>query len=500
MSSCKFPEHHRGGDSGSTVAVVVVVAALIVGLVARFRTVIAEVMHWVLVGLVVVAAAVGLVLAVAVVVLAVRLAVWVVSRSGKSHPLRGHFYRVRLPRWLRHLPRAVWAAAQWHALSRRLNLAVPDKHRKGRVLRPRARIWPTRHGVAASVRCVPGVGREQVEANGAHIADSWRCVRVSVTQRKPGRLAIRGMRSDPLTAPVGASILPRWDGRHLVLGPDEWSDTRRVDLANLSGSVIAGNPGRGKTESGLAVAAQLVPSPAVELYVLDGGACDWAPFAPAAVAYADDNLSDAEELLLELHAQMMTRRRNLETDLGVRNAWKRGPSEAYPLRWLLIEEAAVYFDLDAVKGDRDRERRVRACRGLTAQLLRRGRAPMHHTTLIVQKPVGAGGLPPELRDLCGLRWCFGVATMETAVAALGDDLRQFPAMNPTLLQGAEHVGVATALLRTGLQPYTFLKFPEVGEDLADKVARQAAERRSPAVPDDASELTAPRLSAVPPSS
>ena len=35
------------------------------------------------------------------------------------------------------------------------------------------------------------------------------------------------------------------------------------------------------------------------------------------------------------------------------------------------------------------------------------------------------GLPPDLRDLCGLRWCFGVATTETAVAALGDDIRQF---------------------------------------------------------------------------
>ena len=59
---------------------------------------------------------------------------------------------------------------------------------------------------------------------------------------------------------------------------------------------------------------------------MDGGACDWAPLAPAAAAYCDDDLGDAEELLLELHSQMMTRRRNLQADTGHRNAWKRGPT------------------------------------------------------------------------------------------------------------------------------------------------------------------------------
>jgi DNA segregation ATPase FtsK/SpoIIIE, S-DNA-T family len=473
---CSYPEHHAKRDTG------LLAAAVIVLVVIKFRHLIAEVFIWS-------AVAVGLALAVALVVLVTKK-VSVTRRRERAKKGFSHAAgRVMLKRFLLHLPRALWCAARWHYLTRNLGLAVPDKHVKGRVLRLRARIWPTSHGVAASVRCVPGTGREQVEAVVAGIADSWRCVRVSVSQRKPNRVVVRGMRVDPLTQPVTASVLPPWDRRHLVLGPDEWGAIRSGDLANLSGSVISGNPGRGKTESALSVACQLVPSPAVELYLMDGGGSDWAPFVPAAVAACDDSLADAEELLLDLHSKMMARRRNLVVDTGYRNGWKAGPSEAYPLRWLLIEEASVFFDLEAVKGDRDRERRVRACRGLAAQLLRRGRAPMHHTTLIVQKPVGAGGLPPELRDLCGLRWCFGVSTTETAVAALGDDIRQFPAMNPTLLQEPQHVGTAVALLRTGMSPYTFIRFPEIGEALADQVAGQAAARRaSRAVPDDAREL------------
>jgi DNA segregation ATPase FtsK/SpoIIIE, S-DNA-T family len=382
-----------------------------------------------------------------------------------------------------------WLPARWHRLTwkwlaRNLQLAYVDRHlggidspRKQKVNYPKAKFWPDSYGWSVNLKLIPGVKREDVEKAAEHLANRWGAVRLAVNQPKPNRLQLRAMRRDPLIEPVASSILPPWDRRHLVLGPDDLGDVRKVDLANLSSSVIAGNPGRGKSESALSMAVQLVPDPAVELWILDGGACDWAPFAPAAAAYCDDSLADAEELLLELHSQMMNRRRSLEVDGRGRNAWRKGPTEDYPLRWLLVEEASWYFDLDAAKGDRVRERQIRACRGLVAQLQRRGRAPLHHSTLVVQKPTGAGGLPPELRDLAGIRWCFGVSTLETGIAALGDDLRQYPAMHPTLLQGPEHVGQAVTLMRTGLLPYTLVKFPAIGEELADKVAAQAAKRR-----------------------
>jgi hypothetical protein len=308
-----------------------------------------------------------------------------------------------------------------------------------------------------------------------------------VSKPAAGKLVLRACRRDPLTEPVPADVLPPWDGRHVVLGRDELGAVRRIDLANLTGSVIGGNPGRGKTESASGMALQLVPDPRVDLYILDGGANDWAPLAPVAVAYADDNLADAEEVLLELHAQMMARRRNLQADLGVRNGWARGPSTTHRFRWLVVDEASVYFDLDSVRGDRDRERRVRACRGLVGQLLRRGRAAMHHTTLICQKPTGTGGLPPDLRDLAGARWSFGCATTEVAVSVLGDDIRRYESVSPVLLQEPEHVGIATVLLKSGLDSFTRVKFPAIGEARFDAMVQQVLSARTPA-PDDVSEL------------
>jgi hypothetical protein len=472
MSIIKDGAHAHGanrdgsGVLAAALAVVAVLAALAVVAAVRWVT-----SHWLYF-----AVPAAAVLAALAVVAVVRFAC--LDRSGKWHWV--------LCRWHRF---------GWKRLSRNLQLALPDRHRGGidsslpkKVNYPRrVRFRPDSFGWTVAFRPPPGVTREDVEKQAESLADRWRCSRVGVSKPAAGKLVLRACRRDPLTEPVPAAILPPWDGRHLVLGRDELGSVRLIDLANLSGSVIGGNPGRGKTESASGMAVQLVPEPRVELYVLDGGANDWAPLAPVAVAYADDNLADAEELLLELHSRMMTRRRSLQADLGVRNGWSLGPSTAHPFRWLLVDESAVYFDLESAKGDRDRERRVRACRGLALQLLRRGRAAMHHTTLICQKPTGTGGLPPDLRDLAGARWSFGCATAEVAVSVLGDDIRRYDTLSPVLLQEAEHVGIATVLLKSGLDPFTRVKFPAIGEARLDTMVSQVLSARTPA-PDDAREL------------
>jgi S-DNA-T family DNA segregation ATPase FtsK/SpoIIIE len=415
----------------------------------------------------------------------------------------------RLPRAAKaHYPAACWHRLRWRWLARSLELSYVDEHRRAirpvmfgtaaplpaarparsRVRFPRARFRPDPHGITASVKTVPNVGRAEIEAAAEHIANSWKCVRLSVSQPAPGRVLVRGLRTDPLCEPLSAAVLPVFDGRYLMLGRDDLSDLRSADLANVSGSAFSGNPGRGKTEAALSLAAQLVPSPLVDTWILDGGACDWASFADGAAGYVADDLEAAEDMLRVLDAAMCDRRRNLHAVRGSRNGWTLGPDPSYRLQWVLMEEAPFYLDLDAVRGDRKREDRVRACRGLTAGLLRRGRAPLFHTTLIAQKGTGTGGLPPDIRDLCGLRWSFGVATTEAAAAILGDDIRQHDTMNPTLLQGPDYVGVASVLLRSGQSPYTLVRFPAIGQDRADRAAASLIARNAAVVPDDASSL------------
>jgi hypothetical protein len=431
---------------------------------------------------------IALVLVLAVLVLVTRAA-WAIWRFA------------RLPRQAkRHYPAMYWHRFRWRWLARAAGLAWVDQHRR-RIFHPlsfgtRTRIrtgshsdygwlrWPRgrwradAYGWTVRIRAVPKATAKDFEDAAPTLCAAWRCHRVSVNEPKPGRLVVRGMRRDPLTEPVPASVLPPFHGRYVLLGRDEWGQLRHADLANLSGSTFSGSPGRGKTEAALSLAVQLTPSPAVDYWILDGGACDWSRFAAGAAGYVADDLAAAGDMLAELDARMTIRRRNLPADLGTRNGWSAGPTPGYRLQWVLVDEAPFFLDFDVVKGDRKREDQVRACRGLLAGLLRRGRAPLFHTTLIAQKGTGTGGLPPDLRDLCGLRWSFGVATTEAAAAILGDDIRQHPTMTPTLFQGPEHVGVASVLLRTGQSPYTLIKFPAISDDLAGRAAVTAARNRS----------------------
>lgn len=399
----------------------------------------------------------------------------------------------------RNWVRARWCRVKWRWLSRNLGLAYLDQHRPAvsrrpvpfgtsvkvasgpavPVLRfPPARFYATEYGIEARIKCIPRVGRAEVEAAAPYIADSWRVHRCQITQPKPGRVVVRGLSREPLAEPLTAAELPAFDGRHITLGRDEWGAMRQVSLAGHAGSVWAGNPGRGKSECALSLAVQMAPSPLVDFWILDGGACDWSHFAHGAAGYVDDDLEAAADMLAGLERMMRARRRNLEADLGVRNGWLAGPTPDYRLQWILMEESPFFLSLDAVKGDRKREAQVTACRGFTAQLLRRCRAPVMHVSLLGQK-ITTSSIPPDLRDLCGLRWSFGTSTIESAAACLGADVRDYPTAQPTLLQGDDYVGVASVLLPTGQSPYTLVKFPAVGEDLADKVAFDLAARKAP---------------------
>jgi DNA segregation ATPase FtsK/SpoIIIE, S-DNA-T family len=390
----------------------------------------------------------------------------------------------------RNYPAACWHRFRWRALARRLDLARPDPHRhslaipltssavsmghRDRLLYPRARFRADPYGLRVRVRTIPGVGRQEVEDNAEHLANAFGAWRVSVTQPKPRRLDVRAFRADPLTEAFPVTDLPRFDGRHLHLGRDELGDMRRFSIANHSSIAFQGNPGRGKTECALSLVWQLAPSPLVELYILDGGELDWQPFAAGAKAYVTD-VPAAADVLTDLAAGMNERRRTMPGVLGTRNVWAAGLSAEWPLRVVLVEECPAFLDETGLKGTRQTQ--VRECRGLLAGLLRRGRAPGYLTVLMAQKAVSDSGLPPALRDLAGLRWSFGVATTDAAAAMLGSDIRAYESLSPVRLQGDEHVGVASCLLRTGMSPYTLVRFPAVGQQLADKTALELAQRR-----------------------
>lgn len=486
MQSCSYPQHHSGGKGGKGGSRVGLLVALVLAIVVwvRIRHDVAhdavELVRWVVVvGLVLVAVA----------------AIWLIVRHGGDF-LTGKKIRFRPPRWLRHVPRALWVAARWHHLARNLQLAGADRHRKGVVSHPRALILPHSHGVTARVRTVPGTGRAELEKAAEHLANSWRVQRVAVSQPKPGRLIVRGLRRDPLLEVLTRDDMPpARDLRHLYLGRDEHSTHRWADLANVPGICLGGMPGAGKSTELTSWLTQLAPSPAVQFALADGkSAGEFNDFADRAYVMAGDDLDEVIDLLECQHTLMTDRLAAVRSVLGVKNAWHVGPSEAWPLAVTILDECQAYLDLTAVKGDKAMEPKVRRAIFLTSSLIRRGRSCMMLTCVATQKPT-TDSLPSSIRDNCPISLCFGVKTIDGAAATLGTSIRDYPSYSPVTLADPAYAGCCTVTLKSGQDPFTRLRGPYVTEDQAAEVAKASAHLcRDPraavpvVVPDDAREL------------
>ena len=164
------------------------------------------------------------------------------------------------------------------------------------------------------MRLIPNVSREDVEQAAVYIADAWRCHRVRVTQPKPGHLTVRGLVREPLAEPLNASRLPAFDGRQWC-----WAATSGAPCAVSASPTTRARAGLGTRAAGRPSPrcrwpSSSAPSPLVDFWVMDGGACDWSHFAHGAEGYVDDDLDAAEDMLHTLEIKMRTRRRTIEAE------------------------------------------------------------------------------------------------------------------------------------------------------------------------------------------
>ena len=395
----------------------------------------------------------------------------------------------------RHYPAMIRARLRWKHLARQLGFArLEVVNRSGDpmldarpVMRhPRAKFRADAYGWHARVKTVPKVGRGQLEQASDHVANSWRCHRVSVTQTGPGRLVLRGMRRDPLAEPFGQDGAPAgtYDGApdptRLYVGRDEFGTDRYAPIAGLTGVSVVGLPGYGKTSLVLSWLMQLAGSGAVQFVFIDGkGGGDYRDWTPRAWLSCGDELDDAASTLEQVHSVMRDRLRAIGTGSGPRNRWHAGPTPDYPLIVTVVDECHTFFDLDAVKGDKQADLQTRACRHLTAQLVKKGRSVLFLTLLITQKGT-SDAVPTAIRDLCGLGLAFATTTTAAAVAGLGERIKEYPSYCPTGLRDRSMIGVATASLPTGADPFVRIRVPEITEDAAaDRALATASLRQDP---------------------
>src|SRR5207253_2909108 len=103
------------------------------------------------------------------------------------------------------------------------------------------------------------------------------------------------------------------------------------------------------------------------------------------------------DALRDVHAELVRRLGAVLPELGVRSAWRIGPSRDWPLGLTLLDEIHTFTDLDAWKGDRKAEGLVRHCRRFVGELVRKGRSVMMLTGCLDQH-LTTDALPSGIRD------------------------------------------------------------------------------------------------------
>lgn len=416
-------------------------------------------------------------------VFAVWAVVWVVRYALADSMKRASIRQaVRVRRtWKRFAPMAGLSVTDKTPTALASLSTTNEKPPKPRVLTPTLKVTPDRFGVVVKAGCLPRVGLAEFQKAAPYLADAWRCTRVSVTQAKPNQVLIRGVRVDPLITktshtPTGKvpEQLPVWN-----LGVDEYAQPVSVDLRQVPGVSVAGLPGFGKTSLINRFIGDVAPSPAVQIAVADGkvdgpGEGDYADLMGRLFAFVGEDLEEANKLFRRMVELRVARKSHIKTLSGRKDLWHAGLTANWPWVVLIIDEAQTYFaDHKGSTPEKKRRATLAADNALLVQdLVKKGRDVGILVILATQKITG-DAIPTFIRDVCPIGVSFAQKTIDASVAALGDDIRDWPDASPVELQDPAYVGVAVMKI-TGQKGFTRVRTPYVDEADAARIAAETA--------------------------
>jgi DNA segregation ATPase FtsK/SpoIIIE, S-DNA-T family len=417
-----------------------------------------------LVGLVMLLAVVGGLVTLAGVVIGRRLRV----RQAHRHPERAAARQ--------HTQQARRLAAEWPLLSQTLGLGYRDQWTRQHRFPP-AEFVADDQGVTTTVAAIAGAGLTDYQKAAGYLANTWGCVSVRAEQQGPGLIRLRGLHRDPLLAPARVDLpgtapasLESW-----WLGWAEDSSPVQVRLAEVSGMVAAGLAGFGKTMLVAHLLGQLAPSPAVQFVLVDGkGGPDYDRLTPRAWLAARDDLDQVRDVLRRVHRLMLDRQASIAPVLGVTDAWHLGPSPSWPLVVVIVDEAHSFFH--ERKGTSPEVKAhnavVAELSRLVEELIRKGRNVAIQVMLLTQRATG-DAIPTRIRDNCQVAISFATRTLDGAVAALGEEIRQHPDASPVLLNDPAYVGVAVISL-PGRPGFHRVRTPQVDHHQVAAIIRATA--------------------------
>jgi DNA segregation ATPase FtsK/SpoIIIE, S-DNA-T family len=422
---------------------------------------------------------VGLVMLLALVGGTLTLAGVLLSRRLRTRRARRHPAQAAMREQARQARRL---AAEWPLLAQTLGLGYRDgwtrQHRF-----PAAEFVADGQGVTATVAAIAGAGLADYQRAASYLADTWGCVSVRAEQQAPGLIRLRGLHRDPLLAPARvdlpgtapASLASWW------LGWAEDSQLVHVRLAEVSGIVVAGLAGFGKTMLVAHLLGQLAPSSAVQFVLVDGkGGPDYDRLMPRAWLAAKDDLGQVRAVLRRVHRLMLGRQASIALVLGVTDAWHLGPSPSWPLVLVVVDDAHTFFH--ERKGTSPEVKAhnavVAELSRLVEELIRKGRNVAIQVMLLTQRATG-DAIPTRIRDNCQVAISFATRTLDGAVAALGEEIRQHPDASPVQLNDPAYVGVAVTSL-PGRPGFHRVRTPKVDHHQVAAIVRASAGlRRDP---------------------
>jgi hypothetical protein len=153
-------------------------------------------------------------------------------------------------------------AAEWPLLAQTLGLGYRDQWTRQHRF-PAAEFALDDQGVTATVAAIAGAGLADYQRATGYLADTWGCVAVRAEQQGPGLIRLRGLHRDPLLAPARVDLsgmapasLDAW-----WLGWAEDGTAVFIRSAEVSGMVVAGLAGFGKTMLVATFSASSPPAP-----------------------------------------------------------------------------------------------------------------------------------------------------------------------------------------------------------------------------------------------
>jgi hypothetical protein len=288
-------------------------------------------------------------------------------------------------------------AAEWPLLAQTLGLGYRDQWTRQHRF-PTAEFATDDQGVTATVAAIAGAGLADYQKAAGYLADTWGCVAVRAEQQGPGLIRLRGLRHDPLLAPARID-LPGTAPTSLTswwLGWAEDGAAVFIRLAEVSGSVVGGLAGFGKTMLVAHLLGQLAPSPAVQFVLIDGkGGPDYDRLIPRAWLSAKDDLDQVRDVLRQVHRLMVDRQASIAQVLEVTDAWHLGPFPSWPLVIVVIDEAHSFFH--ERKGTsvevKAHNALVAELSRLVEELIRKGRNVAIQVMLLTKGPPGTPSRP-----------------------------------------------------------------------------------------------------------